>query len=528
MLHPQDWQSGEKSHHSLSVVLIAFSIIVATFYSCLGGKSDEEQARERAEKRALNVRLIDEHLEYFFVHDTDSLEADRQLRDYYRNRTGSYVWLNEELLTDHRADTLVLILRKELKRMGFSSQPFFLDELSSLLDSVRTISPDSLDERHTEHLATLEYLLSKSFLRYSMGQRHGFVKLKRLMNRLDRDEDDTLRITFKRIYDLPETLPADNEASEALKHVATNRMEGYLEASLPDDSLYRLLAEKLPLSKGDDRLRLMANMERLRHRTPDRRSSAGRRVIVNVASQQLYAFGPDTTFIMRVVCGTRKTKTPLLSSAISYLQVNPEWTIPTSIVKKEVSHHAGDSAYFARNRYKITNKADGGFVEPRTITRQQLMSGKYRVAQESGPGNSLGRLIFRFPNDFSVYLHDTSNPSAFQRDVRLLSHGCVRVQRPYDLALFLMDTSDEWLIDRLRMSIDLHPLTNRGKAYEKDHADDKRPWHLIRSYSFTPHVPVHIIYYTLYQHPQTGELIVADDVYGYDKAINSALSKWRQ
>ena len=142
---------------------------------------------------------------------------------------------------------------------------------------------------------------------------------------------------------------------------------------------------------------------------------------------------------MRAACGALKTKTPLLSSRINLMQVNPEWVMPMSIVSGDVARHGGDSAYFARHRYYITDRKTGKRLSPKSVTAGMLNSGNYRVAQEGGAGNSLGRIIFRFPNNFSVFLHDTSSPGVFKRDNRGVSHGCVRVQRPFDLAVFMME-----------------------------------------------------------------------------------------
>lgn len=83
------------------------------------------------------------------------------------------------------------------------------------------------------------------------------------------------------------------------------------------------------------------------------------------------------------------------------------------------------------------------------VTRAMLLSGDYVVMQEGGEGNSLGRIIFRFDNNFSVFLHSTSNPNrTFSRSDREVSHGCVRVERPFDLAVFLLEKKTEVLLTR--------------------------------------------------------------------------------
>ena len=248
----------------------------------------------------------------------------------------------------------------------------------------------------------------------------------------------------------------------------------------------------------------------------------GRWKFVNIASQQVWAIGPDSVINMRVCYGKPDTKTPLLSSEITRIEVNPEWGIPQSIIRNEVSYHAGDSAYFARRNYYITNSS-GQRVNPATLTASQLGSGRYAVRQRSGAGNSLGRIIFRFPNKFSVYLHDTSSPSAFNRDTRTISHGCVRLQRPFEIAEFVLPEADAWTLDKMRLSMDLQPKTEQGREYKRQHSGAIR---LINNQSVEPKVPVLIDYYTLYPNPKTGELNTWGDPYGYDNIVLKAIKPY--
>ena len=211
----------------------------------------------------------------------------------------------------------------------------------------------------------------------------------------------------------------------------------------------------------------------------------------------------------------------MLISAISHVEVNPEWVIPLNILKNEVVHHAGDSAYFVRNHYHIVDRSSGDTLNPVQVSAAQLSSGRVRVAQRGGPGNSLGRIVFRFQNNFAVYLHDTNNHGAFKRDRRTLSHGCVRVADPFGLACFLMPEMDERLRDRLRLSMDLAPVTDYGREYLSEHAEEPRPFRLISYREVSPCVPVYLVYYTD-PNPASGTIEQWPDLYGYDAAIRRA------
>jgi murein L,D-transpeptidase YcbB/YkuD len=165
------------------------------------------------------------------------------------------------------------------------------------------------------------------------------------------------------------------------------------------------------------------------------------------------------------------------------------------------------------------------------VSQAMLLSGKYKVAQEGGAGNSLGRIIFRFKTNFSVFLHDTSNPGAFERSQRSMSHGCVRVAKPFNLCEFVLgDGADEWLLDRIRISMGLNPRTQQGISYLNEHAGDnlKEGHHKLVSYvPVKPSTPLYIIYYTLWT-DENGTLRSWPDVYGYDKAMWEQLKYYMQ
>ena len=283
----------------------------------------------------------------------------------------------------------------------------------------------------------------------------------------------------------------------------------------------------LATAHGQSRMRLLCNMERRRwcqEQRPDRREKY---VIVNVAAFHLWGVSPDTIIDMRVGCGAIKTKTPLLNSYFTHMNVNPDWMIPMSIIQNDIARHAGDPSWFSLRGYYIADRKSGNRLDPAGVSSEQLLSGAYRVAQQGGPGNSLGRIIFRFPNNFSVFLHDTSTRAFFGQDNRGVSHGCVRVQHPFELARFLINDPDEWLLDTLRISLGLTPETDRGRQYMEG---EDRPEHprLVDYVGVMPRVPLFITYYTVYPDPATGRLQNYPDVYGYDKAIERGLKTYLQ
>ena len=97
--------------------------------------------------------------------------------------------------------------------------------------------------------------------------------------------------------------------------------------------------------------------------------------------------------------------------------------------------------------------------------------------------------------------------------------GCVRVENPFELACFLLQGADEWTLDKIRLSMDMKPETDRGLEYLEEHAEDPRPLKAIVYRDINPRVPVYIIYYTVYPNPETGELEFWPDLYGYDQVV---------
>ena len=411
--------------------------------------------------------------------------------------------------------------------MGFTERSFSVPQIESDLERMRALDFDSAKNSASRVAARLEYHLTKAYLRYVMGQRFGFTNPVRLLNRLDAKETDSLGrpLGYRNLFDVDMEHPGKYYEYAALRKVRNDSLSQYLAEVLPSDNIYQEMKSRLSTADGQQRKRLLVNMDRRRWREHTPLGSGEKYVVVNVPAYHLWGVSPDSIIDMRAACGAQKTKTPLLTSKITHMEVNPQWLIPHSIIKNDIARHAGDSSYFARHRYFVADRKSGQRVDPRRVSYSQLMSGNYRVGQEGGAGNALGRIIFRFPNNFSVFLHDTSSPGVFQRDDRGVSHGCVRVQRPFDLACFLFhEMPDEWTLDKLRITMGMAPATEKGRDYVSKLQPNEKP-QLIRWQKVEPRVPLYITYYTLFPVPG-GILTSYPDVYGYDKVLADALETY--
>ncbi len=177
---------------------------------------------------------------------------------------------------------------------------------------------------------------------------------------------------------------------------------------------------------------LAANMERWRWMPENPGASY---VIVNIAAFRLDVIEGDRSVLsMKTVVGKDYTRTPFFAARIQDVQVNPWWNVPDSIAAKEVwpKQHK-DPSYFER---------------------EHMVFLRGRIRQRPGPWNALGRLKFNLPNPYDVYLHDTPAKSLFERPFRAFSHGCIRLERPLDFALYLLRDQPRWNAEAIQAAID--------------------------------------------------------------------------
>lgn len=171
-----------------------------------------------------------------------------------------------------------------------------------------------------------------------------------------------------------------------------------------------------------------------------------------------------------VIVGKKITPTPVLSSSIEQVVANPFWTVPKSIVNNEMIYKIRkDSTYLKRNGFFIINGQEEK-VEESVINwnSEDPLGNKYYIRQINSKNNALGQIKFIFPNDYSVYLHDTPSKSLFSKENRTFSHGCIRLENPNKLAQYLTDTYhpldkyniDEMILENEHQVIDLAEKIN--------------------------------------------------------------------
>jgi murein L,D-transpeptidase YcbB/YkuD len=213
--------------------------------------------------------------------------------------------------------------------------------------------------------------------------------------------------------------------------------------------------------------------------------------------------GDSVKLTSKIICGKTITRTPVLTSAISEIITYPQWTVPTSIIVKEILPAVKkDPGYLARKGFSLVDK-NGDVVDPFSVDWSKYSKGiPFKVVQGSGDANALGVLKFNFPNKYAVYLHDTNQRYLFGQSTLTLSHGCVRVQDWQQLAVHIIKADRPSANGR-------YPVLDSMNAWLKRKEKHSIP---IRN-----KLPVYIRYFTC-EGADDG-IVFYDDIYGEDKRL---------
>ncbi|NPA61511.1 MAG: L,D-transpeptidase family protein [Epsilonproteobacteria bacterium] len=252
--------------------------------------------------------------------------------------------------------------------------------------------------------------------------------------------------------------------------------------------------------------KLLLNMDRIK-RLP--RGLSRRYLMVNIPSFRLYYFDDMVErFSMRVIVGDKRHHTPIFSNSVSFIVLNPYWIIPDSIVRKEIIPRMLKNPNYAKERgyeVRLSYNVNAPQVDTKKVNWDRVLksgeSKKYKFVQPPGPKNALGKIKFKFPNQFSVYLHDTSDRGLFKREKRAFSHGCIRVSEPYKLLKSFTEHEDKVSYSRCKTILD-------GDRKSQINLDNR--------------VPIYIVYLTAWVDSK-GLLYYFDDIYNYDKHQKRAI-----
>ncbi len=246
---------------------------------------------------------------------------------------------------------------------------------------------------------------------------------------------------------------------------------------------------------------IIANLERRRWLP---RALEGRYIVVNIPDQSLeYVADGKVLLNSRVIIGNKATPSPILRTTAKAIVANPPWDIPDSIAAKWLPRLRKNANYLAKRDFVL---ADGPADDPHGANvnwrRVSANNMPYQIQQPPGPNNVLGALMFDMPNDFDVYLHDTSDKNLFQADTREVSHGCIRVEQIFPLASLALSGDAEDGLEK---------LTDAVKTGQTQRFDLDDP------------LTVYLLYWTAIAQPD-GTVGFRDDLYGRDKRLAGLLA----
>jgi murein L,D-transpeptidase YcbB/YkuD len=488
-------------------------MLLLTFQGC---KKRSEMA-EVLYKKTQNKVFKDITPEEFAVVFQKTLAAQQShlnnsafITSYYKQHGFEPVLLMQHLPNDDLKN--VALMYNKASEHGLDPSIFYPEKVEALLNKFYDKKKIKTTDEAYQDMANLELLLANSLISYSNAMQYGIISPRKIYSRY-----------------FTKTLRPD---SVSMKQVFTaSNLKTYLDSIQPKDPQYIALQKALAdgytapdLSKEETQRALIVNLERLRWKN---KPTEARYVLVNIPDFQLNIINNGKSELnMKVCVGEGRNKnytanlveyedsdkvdrpfsreTPQLNSMINEAQVNPIWNIPQSIAGKEIIVEAQKDPYYLSNK-NINVYKDGKLIEdPEIIEWNANSASEYSFKQQPGADNSLGKIKFLFPNKSSVYLHDTPAKAAFNKSMRAVSHGCVRLERPLDFALALFGDSDKYKLIQKCMTED--------KTEPTDLALPKK-------------MPVYITYITCWP-DETGQLQFRKDVYGLDIVLYAHLQKF--
>ncbi|MDI1322328.1 MAG: L,D-transpeptidase family protein [Algoriphagus sp.] len=300
---------------------------------------------------------------------------------------------------------------------------------------------------------------------------------------------------FLKPYEVKDALVFDPEMEEGLKRYQKNNgME-------PDGTIGNLTAESLNNSPSNLMDIASVNLERLRW-LPDTLRDA-ELILVNIANYQLdYLNKLDTILTAKVIVGKEFNASPIFTAPMTYIAFSPYWNIPESITKDEIVPAVQKNAKYLDQKNMEVVTSSGEAVNPKSID-WSADPFPYLIRQKPGGDNSLGLVKFMFPNEHSIYIHDTPARSLFDLENRALSHGCIRIQDPAKFAALLLEDDPSWTAEKI----------NEAMNQEEEQIVELKK-----------HIPV-VIFYMTFWADSNGAPHFRSDIYNRDQEVLLAMRK---
>lgn len=483
---------------------------------------------------------------------TGILSMEDEVQAFYASRQGEPFWNTDELRSAYFKKL------SEIEKDGLTPEDYHLETLNEL----RETAPESpKDHAHFEILLSDSFLnlahdlfygkLDPVALHWIWDVERETLALDSLVNNIENDTQlaefiDDLRPTHPVYQGLVQSLSEIRESLEEeqpdFERIPTEgaiepgeedpripaigaRLQqlGYLNSSVDTNStmyspeleeaitnfqkskhmaadgiIGKTTLRELNMTLEDRYKQVLVNLERWRWYPRD---LGEHYILINIPQYKLVVVKDgDTIRSHNVIAGTRQRQTPIFSEQLDHIVLNPTWTLPPTIKAEDVLPKAAkDPSYFANNNM-IVSSPQGEPVDPATVDWSSSAAKNYTITQRPGPTNPLGRVKIMYPNQYSIYLHDTPGQGLFERSERAASSGCVRVEGALDLAQYVVQNQPKGS----KQAID--SVLQSGKT---------------TNVSISQPIKVYHLYWTAWR--EGGETIFAEDVYSMDQKIAQAL-----
>lgn len=523
--------------------------ILSLLFLCFGcNKKKDQELSQNFSDLFLDEGILTD----FYKTHPQSEAVQNEVNLFYQKREFHYAWFNKDGMTQSVSN-----FYNQLQNYtnDFEDDSFKTVQLAALIASVE--AADKTSKSNQKQIENLEILLTTTFFKYSKKVYSGstknphqldwFIPIKKknyqaLLNSLIlKDEDDTTNEPVNKYYKnlrqklreyriiqdkggFPKIITTKKSLSETdndscLLNAKTRLfLSGDLKSNDKTPIFTLALAkavfnfqQRLGLPENgkidsatltelnrtvDFRIKQMIiNLERLRWVAVEVEKDY---VLVNIPEYKLHVFEDEkVVWETNVVVGKEAKQTSVFRGSISQIVLNPYWNVPTSIVREEILPKLKRNAsYLNKNNMELV--AGGKVINASKINWNKYSTTiPFEVRQKPGLENSLGKMKFLFPNGFNIYLHDTPSKELFDRNKRDFSHGCIRVENPKKLAVYLLRKDKNWSQEKID---EVLKTTDETKI------------------TVSPKIPVYITYFTAWVDSK-GELNFRNDVYNLDDQL---------
>lgn len=441
----------------------------------------------------------------FFLLDNNEISADKKIEVYARLDmmiSNSFVSLVRFMV---EGDVDWPLLQRKMKALKASDDieakwEITPKSLPSVESIIQAISSDDITSYLNSLIPMKEHYVKLVQMLQDYRRMSKLPKIRYTNDILKQgDRDDRVEEIKKHLQisgDYPSSASIDKNFDAELKRAVTTYQKRYnlkVDGKVDKVMTYYL---NLPVKKNIQQI--IANLDKCKLYP---RTFENEFVEVNIPDFNLrYYRDEQMIFKTGIVVGRIDRPTPIFSDMITYMVLNPTWTMPDNLIKRDLIHVFRENPnYLKENNFRVFSGKEEIEITPEDLNPYEKSNKNvpYRFVQYPGDTNALGRVKFMFPNKYAVYLHDTDNKSLLERRYKIYSSGCMRVDKPFTLMDLLLK----------------HAKGSYSKARIQQILDTLQP----ATIKLTKPIPVHIVYFTVYK--EDGLAYFKNDIYLYDQMI---------